>query len=97
MATDLLKPGGYLRLSAACASWKAPTPGGLTMLTSNPEQTGSRRVNHGIHPETLEAEERIEVAEDLPLTDCYVAPLLLPALSSKIFRNTFGCLANPLC
>lgn len=39
-------------------------------------------------------EERIEVAEDLPLTDCYVAPVLLPALSSKIFRNTSVCLAN---
>ncbi len=72
-------------------------PGSLTTLTRTTEQTGSRRVNHGIHPETLKPEERIEVAEDLPLTDCYVAPVLLPALSSKIFRNTSVCLRTPLC
>ncbi len=67
------------------------------MLRRTTEQTGSRRANHGIHPENWKPEERIEVAEDLPLTDCYLPPVLLPALSSKIFRNTSVCWRTPLC
>lgn len=35
MATDLLKPGGYLRLSACMRELEGLTPGDLTMLTSN--------------------------------------------------------------
>ncbi len=35
MATDLLKTWWLSGLSACMRSWKAPTPGDLTMLTSN--------------------------------------------------------------
>ncbi len=39
-------------------------------------------------------EERIEVAEDLPLTDCYVAPVLLPALIKQDIPEYIRLLAN---
>lgn len=35
MATDLLKPGGYLRLSACMRELEGSDAGDLTMLTSN--------------------------------------------------------------
>ncbi|XNM76548.1 hypothetical protein ACLK19_19165 [Escherichia coli] len=39
-------------------------------------------------------EERIEVAEDLPLTDCYVAPCVTACAIKQDIPGTSVCLAN---
>ena len=62
MATDLLKPGGYLGLIACMREVEGSDGWGL----------GGGAVGLGMGGGG--DEERIDVAEDLPLTDCYVAP-----------------------
>ncbi len=95
MATDLLKPGGYLRLSACMRELEGSDAWELNHVdVERLNRLAADALTMEYTQKHWKPEERIEVAEDLPLTDCYVAPVLLPALSSKIFRNTSVCLAN---
>ncbi len=98
MATDLLKPGGYLRLSACMRELEGSDAWGLDHVdvVERLNRLAADALTMEYTQKHWKPEERIEVAEDLPLTDCYVAPCVTTAaaLSSKIFRNTSVCLAN---
>lgn len=75
MATDLLKPGGYLRLSECMREleqsdgWKM-TQVDVTRLNALAEKA----VSMAYTQKHWKPNDRIDVGEKLPLTDCYVAP-----------------------
>ncbi|HAT1622929.1 TPA: putative selenate reductase subunit YgfK [Raoultella planticola] len=75
MATDLLKPGGYLRLSECLREleqsdgWKM-TRVDVTRLNALAEKA----VSMAYTQKHWKPDDRIDVGEKLPLTDCYVAP-----------------------
>jgi len=75
MATDLLKPGGYLRLSECMRELEQAD--GWTQShvdVARLEALAEKAVSMAYTQKHWKPEERIEVAEKLPLTDCYVAP-----------------------
>ncbi|HHT5648788.1 TPA: putative selenate reductase subunit YgfK [Raoultella planticola] len=75
MATDLLKPGGYLRLSECMREleqsdgWKM-TQVDVTRLNALAEKA----VSMAYTQKHWKPNDHIDVGEKLPLTDCYVAP-----------------------
>lgn len=75
MATDLLKPGGYLRLSECMREleqsdgWKM-TQVDVTRLNALAEKA----VSMAYTQKHWKPNDCIDVGEKLPLTDCYVAP-----------------------
>lgn len=75
MATDLLKPGGYLRLSECMREleqsdgWKM-TQVDVTRLNALAEKA----VSMAYTQKHWKPNDRIDIGEKLPLTDCYVAP-----------------------
>jgi len=75
MATDLLKPGGYLRLSECmCELEKAS---GWNMKHIDVERLNAlaeKAVSMDYTQKHWKPEERITTGEPLPLLDCYVAP-----------------------
>lgn len=75
MATDLLKPGGYLRLSACMRELEGSDAWGLDHVdVERLNRLAADALTMEYTQKHWKPEERIEVAEDLPLTDCYVAP-----------------------
>ncbi len=75
MATDLLKPGGYLRLSACMRELEGSDAWGLDHVdVERLNKLAADALTMEYTQKHWKPEERIEVAEDLPLTDCYVAP-----------------------
>lgn len=76
MATDLLKPGGYLRLSACMRELEGSDAWELNHVdVERLNRLAADALTMEYTQKHWKPEERIEVAEDLPLTDCYVAPL----------------------
>ncbi|WP_308560651.1 putative selenate reductase subunit YgfK [uncultured Klebsiella sp.] len=75
MATDLLKPGGYLRLSACMRELEASDTWGMTQIdVERLNRLAEDAMTMAYTQKHWKPEDRIEVAESLPLTDCYVAP-----------------------
>ncbi|MCW2475744.1 putative selenate reductase subunit YgfK [Candidatus Symbiopectobacterium sp. NZEC151] len=75
MATDLLKPGGYLRL-AACAQ-QLENSAGWTMSAvdvSRLETLAQAALTAEYHQKAWKREETIDAGGVLPPSDCYVAP-----------------------
>lgn len=75
MATDLLKPGGYLRLSACMRELESSDAWEMQQVdVARLEDLAKRAVSMEYTQKHWKPEERVDVAEGLPLTDCYVAP-----------------------
>ncbi|MFV4846225.1 putative selenate reductase subunit YgfK [Edwardsiella tarda] len=75
MATDLLKPGGYLRLTECMREldrseyWEMPR-----VDVARLEALAARAVSMEYTQKHWKSEDRIDAGGPLPLTDCYVAP-----------------------
>ena len=75
MATDLLKPGGYLRLSACMRELESSDAWNMTQVdVARLNRLADDAITMAYTQKHWKPEERIEVAGGLPLTDCYVAP-----------------------
>ncbi|WP_040902742.1 putative selenate reductase subunit YgfK [Yokenella regensburgei] len=75
MATDLLKPGGYLRLSECMRELEQADGWDMTTIdVARLDALAERAVSMEYTQKHWKPEDRIEVSEKLPLTDCYVAP-----------------------
>lgn len=75
MATDLLKPGGYLRLSECMRELEQAD--GWDMTTVNVERLNAlaeKAVSMEYTQKSWKPDDRIDAGGPLPLTDCYVAP-----------------------
>ncbi|BEV71554.1 MULTISPECIES: putative selenate reductase subunit YgfK [unclassified Paludibacterium] len=75
MATDLLKPGGYLRLAECMRELDRSEAWGMRhvdvdKLSALAERALTMEYTH----KSWKSEERIDTGEALPMTDCYVAP-----------------------
>ncbi|MCT4713340.1 putative selenate reductase subunit YgfK [Enterobacteriaceae bacterium H11S18] len=75
MATDLLKPGGYLRLSQ-CAGLLSTADGWQqkTVNVAKLEQLASEALTVNWAQKEWKSKESIDAGGPLPLTNCYVAP-----------------------
>ncbi|MFP1462357.1 hypothetical protein ACLB1E_12190 [Escherichia coli] len=94
MATDLLKPGGYLRLSACMRELEGSDAWGLDHVdVERLNRLAADALTMEYTQKHWKPEERIEVAEDLPLTDCYVAPCVTACAIEQDAPITV-CLAN---
>ena len=77
MATDLLKPGGYLRLSACMRELESSDAWGMEHVdVARLDRLAEEAVTMAYTQKHWKPEERIDVAGGLPLTDCYVAPCI---------------------
>ena len=75
MATDLLKPGGYLRMSECLRELENSDAWGMQSVdVARLEALASKAVSMEYTQKNWKSEDRIDVAEALPLTDCYIAP-----------------------
>lgn len=75
MATDLLKPGGYLRLSECMRELEHAD--GWNMKRINVDRLNAlaeKSISMDYTQKHWKPDERIRIAEELPPTDCYVAP-----------------------
>lgn len=72
MATDLLKPGGYLRLAACARLLNAHAPRTIDVDKLNALADAALEADWA--QKGWKGKEEIDVGEALPLTDCYVAP-----------------------
>lgn len=88
MATDLLKPGGYLRL-AACAQ-ELETSAGWELTTVDVdrlEALAQTALTADYHQKSWKLETSIDAGGVLPPADCCVAPASARAPSIRIFPN----------
>ncbi|ROP62591.1 selenate reductase Fe-S subunit [Enterobacter sp. BIGb0383] len=75
MATDLLKPGGYLRLSACMRELENADGWDMTQVdVARLNALAEKAVSMAYTQKQWKPEDRIDVARPLPMTDCYVAP-----------------------
>lgn len=75
MATDLLKPGGYLRLSECMRELEGANGWEMTGVdVPRLNALAEKAVSMAYTQKQWKPDERIDVGEPLPLTDCYVAP-----------------------
>lgn len=75
MATDLLKPGGYLRLSACMRELEQASGWDLQQVdVPRLSALAEKAISMEYTQKHWKSPDRIEVSEPLPLTDCYVAP-----------------------
>ncbi|MTH48365.1 putative selenate reductase subunit YgfK [Intestinirhabdus alba] len=75
MATDLLKPGGYLRLSECMRELEKADGWEMTQVdVDRLNALAEKAVSMAYTQKSWKPDDRIEVAEPLPQTDCYVAP-----------------------
>lgn len=75
MATDLLKPGGYLRLSECMRELEQADGWEMTQVDVNRlNALAEKAISMAYTQKHWKPEERIDVAEPLPMIDCYVAP-----------------------
>jgi putative selenate reductase len=77
LATDLLKPGGYLRLAEMAGRLEPLLEKGAGAAAVDAEKlerlTRDADAN-AVYRKAWRGEDRVRVAEKLPLLDCYVAP-----------------------
>lgn len=75
MATDLLKPGGYLRLSECMRELENSDGWNMARIdVGRLNALAEKAVSMAWTQKQWKSEDRIDVAEPLPMTDCYVAP-----------------------
>ena len=75
MATDLLKPGGYLRLSECMRELEQSDGWKMTRVdVARLNALAEKAVSMAYTQKHWKPDDRIDVGEKLPLTDCYVAP-----------------------
>lgn len=75
MATDLLKPGGYLRLSECMRELGKADGWNMTQIdVERLNALAEKAVSMDYTQKQWKPEERIDTGEPLPLLDCYVAP-----------------------
>lgn len=75
MATDLLKPGGYLRLSECMRELEQSNGWKMTQVdVTRLNALAEKAVSMAYTQKHWKPNDRIDVGEKLPLTDCYVAP-----------------------
>ncbi|MGF6189275.1 putative selenate reductase subunit YgfK [Serratia sp. 2723] len=75
MATDLLKPGGYLRLSECMRELEKSDGWNLTQVdVERLNALAKKAVSMDYTQKHWKSEDRIDTGEPLPLLDCYVAP-----------------------
>lgn len=75
MATDLLKPGGYLRLSECMRELEQADGWQMTQVdVKRLNALAEKAVSMEYTQKHWKPDDRIDVGEKLPLTDCYVAP-----------------------
>ncbi|SQI94763.1 oxidoreductase [Klebsiella oxytoca] len=75
MATDLLKPGGYLRLSECMRELEKADGWNMTQIdVERLNALAEKAVSMDYTQKQWKPEERIDTGEPLPLLDCYVAP-----------------------
>lgn len=75
MATDLLKPGGYLRLSECMRELEQSDGWHMKQVdVQRLNALAEKAVTMDYTQKQWKPDERIDVGEALPLTDCYVAP-----------------------
>ncbi|WP_438834471.1 putative selenate reductase subunit YgfK [Aeromonas oralensis] len=75
MATDLLKPGGYLRQIECLNEIDASDSWAMTQVdVEKLEALAAKALTMDYTQKEWKSEDRIEVGGGLPLTDCYVAP-----------------------
>lgn len=75
MATDLLKPGGYLRLSECLRELEQSSGWEMTQVdVKRLNALADKAVSMEYTQKQWKPNDRINVAEKLPMTDCYVAP-----------------------
>ncbi|KAA9002806.1 putative selenate reductase subunit YgfK [Affinibrenneria salicis] len=75
MATDLLKPGGYLRLAACARELEASA--GWQRATVDVERLNAlaaEALETSYHQKSWKSDDAIDAGDALPLSDCYVAP-----------------------
>ena len=74
-ATDLLKPGGYLRQIECLKEIDASNSWGMSQVdVAKLEALAAKALTMDYTQKEWKSEDRIEVGGGLPLTDCYVAP-----------------------
>ncbi|MCE1190026.1 MAG: putative selenate reductase subunit YgfK [Ignavibacteria bacterium] len=73
MATDLLKPGGYLRL-AEIAKKAEQVPASDSLHVENIGSLAQAALTDKLYAKEAKEVETIKVPLSLPLTDCYMAP-----------------------
>ncbi|MFB5744952.1 putative selenate reductase subunit YgfK [Cedecea sp. S5-13] len=75
MATDLLKPGGYLRLSECLRELEQSDGWNMTQVdVVRLNALAEKSVSMAYTQKQWKPDDRIDVGEKLPMTDCYVAP-----------------------
>lgn len=75
MATDLLKPGGYLRLSECLRELEQSSGWEMTQVdVKRLNALAEKAVSMEYTQKQWKPNDRINIAEKLPMTDCYVAP-----------------------
>lgn len=75
MATDLLKPGGYLRLTECLRELEKADGWTMTQIdVPRLNALAEKAVSMDYTQKQWKSEDRIDVGEPLPLIDCYVAP-----------------------
>ena len=75
MATDLLKPGGYLRLSQCMRELEHANGWEMNQVdVKRLNALAEKAVSMEYTQKHWKPEDRIDVGEPLPMTDCYVAP-----------------------
>ena len=77
VATDLLKPGGYLRMREIAERLEpllAKAGTSETIATERLERIAGDSATQAIYRKDWRGEKKVAVGEKLPLLDCYVAP-----------------------
>ncbi|MEZ2574848.1 putative selenate reductase subunit YgfK [Buttiauxella ferragutiae] len=75
MATDLLKPGGYLRMLDCMRELEKSSAAALTRVdVERLEALAKRAISMEYTQKHWKSEDQIDAGGPLPLTDCYVAP-----------------------
>ncbi|MBK4714830.1 MULTISPECIES: putative selenate reductase subunit YgfK [Tenebrionibacter/Tenebrionicola group] len=75
MATDLLKPGGYLRMAKSTRMLEEVADWGRRHIdVAALDQLAKRALNADWAQKEWKSKDEIDTGEALPLTDCYVAP-----------------------
>lgn len=77
VATDLLKPGGYARLNAMAALCESSDSWSMQNVdTDKLSQLADRAVSDTDFHKEKRGFNKVHVDNDLPLTDCYIAPCM---------------------
>lgn len=95
MATDLLKPGGYLRLSECMRELEKADGWNMTQIdVERLNALAEKAVSMDYTQKQWKPEERIDTGEPLPLLDCYVAPCVTACAIKQDIRSISACWAS---